>query len=286
MKTVGFVILHYNNIETTKNSIKYIENFQNDNIRKIIVIVDNKSTNNSGILLEREYKKNKNIFVLLMKNNVGFANGNNYGYIFLKEKIKHIEYIVIMNSDVYIKDKYFLNKLFKSNNNSEIIAPKILNQLNINQNPFRTKKLSTFKVFVILVYNLYIFALLKIKIFNFIFSKKINEHKEIKRDTNTNKIYNIVPHGSCIIYTSKWIEKENIAFIPNTFMFMEEDFLFDYIEEKQYQLFYDEEIVVWHLEDASINMNTNNYIDKKLFISKCMIDSSRKLLIERLKWKN
>ena len=44
-----------------------------------IVIVDNGSANETGLKLKEQYADNSNITVLINKENLGFAKGNNVG---------------------------------------------------------------------------------------------------------------------------------------------------------------------------------------------------------------
>ena len=54
----------------------------------------------------------------------------------------------------------------------------------------------------------------------------------------------------CNIY-KKWIRNEDIAFIPDTFMYHEEDILYEYIINKKYKTIYNHDLSVIHLEDVS-----------------------------------
>lgn len=83
-KKFGFVVLHYLTVEMTKISVNQVLNYyQNDDIH--VVIVDNGSPNKSGIALQNYYKDNSLVDVILSKENLGFARGNNIGYRYLKK---------------------------------------------------------------------------------------------------------------------------------------------------------------------------------------------------------
>ena len=80
-KKIGFVILHYMALEDTVNCV---ESILNNVPLSNIVIVDNASTNKSGMKLAEMYKDNQLISVLLLEENLGFAKGNNKGIEFFK----------------------------------------------------------------------------------------------------------------------------------------------------------------------------------------------------------
>ena len=97
------------------------------------------------------------------------------------------------------------------------------------------------------------------------------EIKNKKKKGEDNKViknfYNIVPHGSFIIYKKNYIENERFAFVPGTFLYAEEDLLAWYIKKKRYITYYDETIEIHHLESVSTSKIDNNIIRnlKKVF---------------------
>ena len=93
----GFVILHYCSINETINCIESIQS-KIDNDNYYIVIVDNGSPNNTGKELEQQYANNRHCVVLLNKDNLGFARGNNVGFRYAKF-ILNCNYICMLKSD-------------------------------------------------------------------------------------------------------------------------------------------------------------------------------------------
>ena len=86
-ESVYFVILHYQTVsETTQCVSSIINNIEYDN--KHIIIVDNSSPNKSGTYLKEYYKYDKNIEVIINKENLGFAKGNNIGYAYARNERK------------------------------------------------------------------------------------------------------------------------------------------------------------------------------------------------------
>ena len=78
MSKTGIVILNYNDYETTINMLNSIKDY--DSLDHIVV-VDNKSTDNSYEVL-KPYESKK-IDVIQSKSNKGYSYGNNVGIKYL-----------------------------------------------------------------------------------------------------------------------------------------------------------------------------------------------------------
>ena len=97
---LGIVILNYNDYKTTLdliNRIKYYDEIDN------IVVVDNKSTNNS---LEMLKKSNDNTWCLIASSeNKGYASGNNIGIKYLIDNF-NVDIIGIVNPDIIFSNEF------------------------------------------------------------------------------------------------------------------------------------------------------------------------------------
>ena len=118
MKT-GIVILNYNDSETTVELINRIKNYE---ILDLIVIVDNKSTDNSYEVLKKY--ENEKIKVIQSQANNGYGSGNNIGARYLAEN--NVDYIIISNPDI-IFEEADIKKLCTSfdEKNIAVVAPTI-----------------------------------------------------------------------------------------------------------------------------------------------------------------
>ena len=283
---IGFIILHYQNKDVTDECIQYLLKLNNISNHKII-IVDNCSPNGTGEIIENQYESIDNICILRLKENYGFATGNNKGYQYAREQLA-IDIAIVMNSDVYIKNTDFITKVLECiSNNQEIsiIAPDIINKNGYHQNPYLLKPISNQEQIKILLkkmigYVLYSIPLLKKKL---IARKSINKISINEKEENIQK--NIIPHGSCIIYTPNWIKQEKKVFVEGTFLFVEEELLYDYCELHKHSIAYFPNLVVYHMEDASQDAITDNAIKKKKNQIKNEIKSRKVLLKERRKMK-
>lgn len=280
---VAFVILHYQNIEVTKESTEYLKKVRGIE-KHDIVIVDNASPNGSGQLLFKLYEKISNIHVLLNSQNGGFAYGNNIGYSYAQQQLR-ANIIVVMNSDVNIKDEAFIEKVINYTNTNkkvDILAPDIIVKNGFHQNPYMLKPISSINQKKLI---------LRKEIGYFLYGLPIVGNLLINRRSlqcyQPNKIYkevnikiNIIPHGACIVYLPGWTGNESFAFIDGTFLFVEEELLFDYCQKKGYVICYDPNFVVYHMEDASQNLVNKTSLQKKRNQIKYEI-ASRKLLLKK-----
>lgn len=277
---IYFVILHYQNSDITLKCVEYIKNISYHK-KCYIVIVDNASPNNSGEILKRKYLEDKQVKVILNKENLGFSKGNNSGYKYAKEKGADI--IIVQNSDVLIKQNEFIEILIKSDilDDYYIIGPDIINKRMQHQNPLRLFGLSRKRINELYVYNLLISIIYR----NIYFSKMFLKYKKciiskIKSKEKRLCLENqqdVVLHGSCVIYTKNWIKNEDFAFLPLTFMFFEEDILYEYVKKKKYNTMFFPTLQVVHEEDSSIDFNSINEIAKRNFVCKNMLNSLRVL---------
>lgn len=275
MLKLVFVILHYQNMDDTINCIESIKKLEMDSEIEIkIIIIDNKSPNNSGIELKNKYIDDSTIEILLMDKNYGFSIANNEGY---KLALKYNPNIVlVINNDIIFEDKGFiikLKKLYNSKQKYDIICPDIININDNHQNPLRDKEMTLKKAYKNMIYES-IFALtMNIPILRY-FVVEANNKREKKWFENYYKakrninITEFVPFGAFIIYMNNWLKNEDRAFVSDTFMYEEEDMLSLYIKKKKYKILYVDELKVKHLEGQSTKKSNKNQYQHLKFKSK------------------
>lgn len=283
--SVVFVLLHYNEIGVTHYAIEHIRSLENTEGCHIVV-VDNCSPDKSGAVLMEEYANDAFVTVIQTPQNLGFAKGNNFGYAYAKKNFSP-EVIVVMNNDVMIKQKDFVLSLIglSATSEYEVLLPVIINKEGVNQNPFREKGLSTKKI---------IFEYLNILLLNVIYAipgfNRWWMSRRKKTATITERNFSegamMVPHGACVIFTRNWVKNEDFAFIPDTFLYGEEDLLFEYVMSKGYRTYFTKALTVHHLEDVSTNSVISNQLAKDRFLLKNLLVSHKLLLKMRLSNKN
>ncbi len=100
----GLVVLNYNDFATTEKLLNAIKNY--DELEKIIV-VDNKSTDNSFKKLLKF--QNDKISVIQSPKNGGYSYGNNVGIKYLISLPEKYDIIGIANPDVYFDNDFVKN---------------------------------------------------------------------------------------------------------------------------------------------------------------------------------
>lgn len=276
---VGFSLLHYNNMSVTIEAVGYLKQLV-DVENAEIVIVDNASPNGSGKQLQALYLNDPNVHIIVNEKNGGFAYGNNIGYRYAKDELG-CSIILVMNNDIFIKDKYFISKLLEVDKecSSEIIAPDIIGRIG-PQNPFRLERLSDRRVKKMYRYNSIINQIYHVPGINS-FVAHVLDKKNASKKTTTQRIKDgecCIPHGACVIYRAPWIKQENIAFVPDTFMYFEEDVLGEYMANKGYKASFSSRLTVYHVEDASVEYDNKTSVKKRKFISGCMKKSIKVLI--------
>lgn len=281
---VTFVILHYITIDDTIECIKSIVNnvkYNNYNI----VVVDNASPNGSGEELKRIYNGIPNIFVLSNNQNLGFAKGNNVGFKFAKNQLK-ADFIVMINNDTIIEQNNFcdlINEFYRTEK-FYILGPNIESLYdNGHQNPYKESIATKGKVIktlinqsLKLILNYICIDRLLLTINKKIYNKK---HNSNKINTNyTKKSYKGVLHGSCLIFSPKYIEKFN-GLYNGTFMYGEEDILFYICSKLKLKYIYLPELTIYHKEESSTKESLGNKTSKQSrFFYKNKLNSTYKLL--------
>lgn len=128
-KSVAVIILNYMNYIETDECIQCLLKQNYDSYH--VIVVDNGSDNASVSYLWKKYRYSSKISVIGAGKNYGFAKGNNIGISYAKNKI-HAEYILLLNSDVIIEDRDYLDKMIKANAEGiGIIGSRILEKNNV-----------------------------------------------------------------------------------------------------------------------------------------------------------
>ena len=228
-----------------------------------IVLIDNHSSNNSGVLLESDYQADRDVHIIVTNQNLGFAKGNNIGYRYARQMLK---------ADIVV-DINFEESLQRLAETREVavVAPKTINRENINQNPLRKKPLSTKALIKSLLYNSAfefcchnavlhkLFKMVHIK------RKEVLQQKNEKFVSSKHELYDVIPHGACVIFLPEYIRISENAFPPITFFYGEEDVLFEYLMINGMHTLYTEELTVRHMEKVSTNTVSEKDIQSDLF---------------------
>lgn len=290
--SISYVILHYKNLNDT---IKCIESLlRTTNNDSNLIVVDNGSGDGSGEKLKKKYQDMPQIKVLLLENNVGFSKGNNAGYIYVKKNYDS-DFIVVTNNDVVFYQKNFEETIKKIYAQSQfyVLGPDVyIPRYKDHQNPlFKTPINKQQLINEIKEYKYYrknplkfekrlkIHALKnrlcsKYKVINFLYStlrgKDVLDYKK--------RYENVGLQGSCLIFSKKFIMKEDKAFEPEPFLYEEETFLFYRCQKKSYKMVYDPSIAIRHEEAASFTNANKDNIQRLKFMLNHHVKAREELL--------
>lgn len=269
---ISFVILCYKTLNEVIECVKNIKKLEKEKNSISIIIVDNFSNDGTYEELLNIYKNDDFIEVVCTEYNVGFAKGNNLGYSIAKYKFNS-DFIVCLNSDVYIKDELFLKKLINNYHkyNFDIAGPSILTVDGNYQNPVKSLINDYKKIYKYILINRIRFIKTYIPIIN-------NVRGEFSKNDRINKdLEGVCLHGACIIFSERYIRKFSFAFFPETFLYAEEDILFFLAKRFNLRLYYLNSIEVMHLEDSSLNTISIDNNKKKRFVLKHSYNSIKVL---------
>lgn len=279
MSKFSFVILHYCTIEDTFKSIDSILNL-NCKYKIDIVVVDNNSPNNTGKVLKQKYDGFSNIHIIMSDENLGFARGNNIGFLYAKNQLE-ADFIIMMNNDVYIMSNNFCDLIIKKYEkyNFAVLGPKII--LRDNSVCYYREKLPTIReekrIILKIIVRYIIYFLYLNKIFNSFYKSKKKKKYNNYKNNNTD----VILHGSCLIFSRNYIDKFD-GIDDRTFLYCEEELLYLRLKRNGLLSVYDNELEVFHNEDSSTNYITKTERKKSLFKDRQLLRSNR-ILLEELK---
>lgn len=289
MSSISFVILHYIDLDTTLQCVESILTSINYNYN--IIIVDNGSPNDSVKKLEEIYKDNDKICILCADKNLGFAQGNNIGYKYAKEKLA-ADYIIVTNNDTIFRQADFAELMIGEykRTKAHIMGPDLIVPNGSHQNPHRNHILSKKEVRKMLMVKTCFLYYFKIKKMLHLGSKvqlleKLYKEKDLKTQMLKTQEYqkertDIVLQGACLIFTPEYIRCESEAFFPGTFMYGEEDLLAYKCKKKGYHIVYVPKLQVLHMQGQATEKTYKVLLDKNIFMYEHIVKGCRLLLRE------
>ena len=272
----SFIILHYGNISDTFECLTSLKRFEKDSH---LIVVDNNTLNEEDEKSIRNFTND----VLKLDKNYGFAKANNKGIEYAKKKYNSKFYIVI-NNDVFITQDNFLKIIEKDykDYNFDMLGPSISSPTNESVNPFpvyKTKEEIIYQInktnkLIKLYNNALLYNLLKM----YLKVKHIFK-RPIKPVNGSSLEKDVALHGCALIFSDKYVKKYVYPFYNDTFLFHEEEFLYQRVIKDNLVSIYDPNLKIFHKEGSSIKKNKNER-QSKLFREKERIKSLELLLKE------
>jgi GT2 family glycosyltransferase len=287
MDRFAFVILHYRVIEETINCVESIAK-RIDTMDYTIIIVDNGSANGTGEQLVETYQGKSNIVVLLNKENLGFSQGHNTGFMYAKKNLNP-EFIVLMNNDTMIIQDDFCKVVCDEYDKSHFAAmgPQIHGYNGIlDQNPMGrgiVKGWALWKMTALMSTKMFLGTLHLDFVIIFIQSIKRKFRKTIVKETlKYTRVEDHILHGCCLIFSRDFIEIFD-GLDPRPFFYMEEEILYLKIKNKGLLTVYNPNLKIYHVDDASTNSVYSEPHTKKMFMYRTSLQALaiyRKILRE------
>lgn len=274
----AFVVLHYRAIDYTRKCVEHIKTLDGE---KHIIIVDNASPDGSGIVLKGEYKGDKEVSVLLNKVNSGFAVGNNYGVRFGKCKFSP-DFTVVLNNDVEINQKDFISRIYAMYREHpfDLLGPDIVSAFSgIHQNPKTMKGISLESVRKKMAYvkrsqNPILMLLSSGEKNSSALWRRAQRRRRARQNINSAvAAEGVVLHGSCVIFSRRYIEKHPEPFYCKTFMYFEMEILEWLCRHEGGLIRYDPGISVLHHQYMASKMEFRSILKQSQFVCKCLMDS-------------
>lgn len=240
---VGIIVLDYNNALATINCIKSVLKYSAKDVFQLVIIDNRSSDENINLMKEflnslpfkisflnqsnyREINNRSEINYILLDHNLGYAKGNNIGVDFFASDAK-INFLLIINNDIIFTENIIPTLLDFSikTHDAALISPLLFYKdgKSIDYNCAR-KKHTLFQLLITYAFSYFnIFGLLSIIKKNQLILKTNSDlllSESVKID---------IPSGSCM-FVEKYLFNSINGFDPNTFLYFEENILFEKIK--------------------------------------------------------
>lgn len=269
----GVIILNYLAYNETINCINDFKKHEVNNNCFKYIIVDNASPNESFDKLKEVFKNDDDVFVIKTEKNLGFANGNNFGYEFLKKNFIY-KYVIFSNDDILLPNQGLVEWINDSYNNHNfgLLGPDVYS----TNGQFHQSPISDFTKSLL---KCNIFGLkCNVKIVLYNIKKIFIKNKKNMKNVWINEEYNHLSqnktlHGSFIVMSHNYLDLYETPFDPRTFLYMEENILKNRCDNKGIITLYNPNYQVHHLQAVSTDKIVNNWYSKQIFRLKHMVKS-------------
>ncbi len=194
-----------------------------------VIVVDNKSPDNSVKILQEAIKKNKykNITLYPNEKNLGFGAGNDYG----AKKAKG-EYLLFLNNDTEVKDKGFLEMVsYMGHHENAAILGGQLRNFDGSLQPSTGKFYTPFYAMLLL----------------------LGMQKYGRLDNSPKTIREVDWVKGAVLMIKKDVYRELGGFDPHIFMYTEDMELCYRAKKAGYKVYFYPEIQVFHADQGSSN---------------------------------
>lgn len=274
-----FLILHYKVVDETINCVNTLLSTFGNRDDFSIVIVENGSKNGSYELLLDRFNEDERVILLKSEENLGFANGNNIGFEYIKAHYVP-RFVFMINNDLYISQSNFIEEVenIYLETSFYLLGPDETNNIQgMHNNPQKiviknrkdiVKQIKKIKFELFLV-KMHLSKLVAIK--NRLFRTKINRQDHLHEQTN------VKLSGGCFIFSKDYLRDYGKLF-SKTFIYGEEDILIWILNRDKRVVHYSPKIHVFHNEKVSTKSVNKTNRDRALFFYSNKLKSLQEFL--------
>ena len=274
----AFVILHYRAIDTTRKCVESIKALAG---AKHIVIVDNASPNGTGAELAQKFASDPYVDVILNPDNSGFARGNNLGVRYVADELD-ADFVCVLNNDVEIQQHGFIEGIERiyEEHPFDLLGPDILSVFSgIHQSPkslhaVNLEGVRKKRAFVRRSQNPVLLLLSSGEKNSPAIWRIAQRRNRAKQNIDSAKaMESVVLHGSCVIFSRRYIDRHPEPFYPKTFMYYEMEILDWLCRRENCVVRYDPSISVLHYQYVASKMEYRSIIKRSKFVIRCLLES-------------
>ena len=262
-----FVILTYRTSSDLSECLNSIE--KNFDSYKVIVVNSFYDTESENAIFDIANEHNCDYFSV---ENKGYSYGNNKGISYCKEKYI-FDYLIICNPDIVVEQNNIDYK--KYDGEILVLAPIIRNLVNKMQNPYWA---IDNKIGEHIIYEGYKHRNRLLLYFAFAMNKVLrwicNTSFKYFNNSKEKRIY--ACHGSFVMFSSKLLEKFDVLYDDNMFLFAEEAYIARVFKNFDIPIIYNKNLIICHKEDGSMSVEK---IDEKSELRKSVMYYYEKLRV-------
>jgi hypothetical protein len=176
-----------------------------------------------------------------------------------------------MNNDVLIKDRLFIEKIrnLEDTTGFDVLGPDIYNPYyDIHQNPLRMKPITVEEVKKRLRVSDFIIKHPRLSYAGTLLNRSKCGTSHVGRSIEAygKPHCDVILHGACLIFSSRFIEQRKKCFNPKTILYGEEHILYHECKKQNLKMVYSPEVYVEHYmrvsTDASFKSDYEKYINR------------------------
>lgn len=256
MKKISIIVVNYCGSQLTKNCYESIVQ-KESNLNIEFIVVDNFST-----LIERERLKElfveTKVRIIFLNKNYGYFRALNVGLIYAKEKLKDNDLYIIGNNDLEFDSDFFkeLRDVARYDSNVLVISPNITNLKGIKQNPHSIDGIGRFREIIYDVYysNYFMAQLIGVAARSVRWFSRRSDYKHHDKSGSVK-----LGFGACYIIKAEFFNNFEALWAP-VFLMGEELMFSRQLETRGFRIFYERNLNVRHLDNATISKTPSKLI--------------------------